>query len=638
MVPTLRRSMVLTAAAALSGGLVSPLSAQPVIQRPAPALSAPAGGRTPDNAFRVNVTSGSPGPGNHGIELTVDLRAAGGSRRAPFVDRGLVCDDDTTDGSYVACFALPFNAVPGTYTVTLTAEDPEGRTDAVPTTMTVGAPADADGDGLPDRWETEFGFDPAASGEAGLDPDGDGVSNLNEMRAGTHPRGTATRYFAEGVSNSFFRTQLDVFNPHATASTVVVRMQASDGAQTSWPFPLQAFGSVQLNLHNLSPGDDYAIVVESSQVVAVDRTVDWVRDRHPETADPFFWLGYGSHAETGITGTSTTWYLAEGATHGGFDLFYLLDNPGAAPASVTVEYLRPAPLPSIVKTYAVAPHARRTIYVDAEGPELAATDVSATFTSTVPIVVERAMYYSTPTQTFAAGHDGAAAPALSTTWYLAEGATGYFDTFLLLANPGATDATVTVSYGTAGPPIVRAYPVPARSRLTVNAAQDLPFGTAFSTAITSTAPILVERAMWWPSPLMHEGPWREAHLVGGATAAATRWAVANLHSYVNGYGFTVLDEVQSYLLIGNPTSTATTVTISDGTHATTLSLAAQGRLTVAGSYLAAAFTGNPTAGLFTSGVTVESAGPAIVVERATYQDRDGVRWVTGTAVAGTPLP
>ena len=37
--------------------------------------------------------------------------------------------------------------------------------------------------------------------------------------------------------------------------------------------------------------------------------------------------GYGAHAETGVLTPSTTWYLAEGATHSGFELFYLLQNP-----------------------------------------------------------------------------------------------------------------------------------------------------------------------------------------------------------------------------------------------------------------------------------------------------------------------
>ena len=46
---------------------------------------------------------------------------------------------------------------------------------------------DLDGDGMTDRWETRFGLDPADPADAGLDPDGDGLSNLEEYANTTHP-------------------------------------------------------------------------------------------------------------------------------------------------------------------------------------------------------------------------------------------------------------------------------------------------------------------------------------------------------------------------------------------------------------------------------------------------------------------
>ena len=46
---------------------------------------------------------------------------------------------------------------------------------------------DADHDGAEDWWETEFGFDPLDPADADLDPDGDGLTNLAELLAGTNP-------------------------------------------------------------------------------------------------------------------------------------------------------------------------------------------------------------------------------------------------------------------------------------------------------------------------------------------------------------------------------------------------------------------------------------------------------------------
>ncbi len=46
---------------------------------------------------------------------------------------------------------------------------------------------DTDGDGMTDRWETRFGLDPLDPGDAALDADADGLTNLEEFLATTHP-------------------------------------------------------------------------------------------------------------------------------------------------------------------------------------------------------------------------------------------------------------------------------------------------------------------------------------------------------------------------------------------------------------------------------------------------------------------
>lgn len=49
-------------------------------------------------------------------------------------------------------------------------------------------PADTDGDGMPDEWEIRFNLNPKNSGDAALDSDGDGYTNIEEYLNGTNPQ------------------------------------------------------------------------------------------------------------------------------------------------------------------------------------------------------------------------------------------------------------------------------------------------------------------------------------------------------------------------------------------------------------------------------------------------------------------
>lgn len=62
------------------------------------------------------------------------------------------------------------------------------------------APADADGDRMPDAWESANGFNPAINDAAG-DTDSDGMSNLTEFYAGTNPRLATSRLAVSSVSS-----------------------------------------------------------------------------------------------------------------------------------------------------------------------------------------------------------------------------------------------------------------------------------------------------------------------------------------------------------------------------------------------------------------------------------------------------
>ena len=278
----------------------------------------------------------------------------------------------------------------------------------------------------------------------------------------------------------------------------------------------------------------------------------------------------------------TTWYLAEGATTGGFNLFYLLQNPTAQAATVQIQYLRPAPAAPITKTYTVGANTRRSIYVNGEDPGLDEAEISAVITSTnaVPIVVERAMYLNSNGQLFGAGHESAAVADLSTSWFFAEGATGpFFNMFILVANPGATDAALELRYLLpSGQVITRTHVARAHSRLTIGVHDEaLELArTPVSTTLQSTngVAVLAERAMWWPSVALVP-QWQEGHNSAGAVRTGEKWGLAD------GEEGGAPDN-QTYVLVANtsatPGSVQVTVIFEDGTTAqlpSPLSLARQ---------------------------------------------------------------
>ena len=112
------------------------------------------------------------------------------------------------------------------------------------------------------------------------------------------------------------------------------------------------------------------------------------------------------------------------------------------------------------------------------------------------------MYRSRPGEVFTLGHDAHGADAAATHWFLAEGATGsFFDTYVLIANPGATPVDVTASFlRDDGTVVTRTYTVRENARFSiyVDAIPGLE-ATSLATTIDSSGPVVVERAMYWPT-------------------------------------------------------------------------------------------------------------------------------------------
>ena len=202
----------------------------------------------------------------------------------------------------------------------------------------------------------------------------------------------------------------------------------------------------------------------------------------------------GGHSTIGVTAASTDWYLAEGFTGSGTETFILIQNPGGSAATVDVTYQVQGGSP-INKQHVVAANSRYTIVT--QDPVEVGVDkaFSTAVSSDVPVIVERAMYFGT------GAHNTIGLTGSATDWYLAEGFTGSgFSTYILIQNSTNSTASVDVTYQVqGGSPINKQHVVAANSRYTIVTQDPGEVGVdkAFSTALNSDLPIIVERAMYF---------------------------------------------------------------------------------------------------------------------------------------------
>jgi hypothetical protein len=234
---------------------------------------------------------------------------------------------------------------------------------------------------------------------------------------------------------------------------------------------------------------------------------------------------------------------------------------------------------------------------------MGAADFSTVVLSTGPTLVERAMYWKQAGRS--GGHDSAAVPNPEKTWYFAEGYTGKgFDTYLLIGNPNASVAPVSVIYMVPdGSFTTEYYELPANSRKTVhlNEVEGLS-GKDVYVQVIAAQPVVAERSEYFDYKGVKEGSNST-----GATAPACRWYLAG---GCTGAGF------ETYVLLSNPNDADTRVDLDIG--------GPDGRKVnkgvIVGAHSRQTICLNQVPGLENTEVWTEVAsGLPIVVERAVYE-------------------
>ena len=213
-------------------------------------------------------------------------------------------------------------------------------------------------------------------------------------------------------------------------------------------------------------------------------------------------------------------YFAEGTTRAGFEEWLTLYNPYDAQHTATVTYLV-ADGANRIRYYNIPAHARVNIYINSEiGSD---RDVSLVVTGTERLYAERPMYFSYKNQ-WQGGHCTEPALDTSTTWYFAEGTTrAGFEEWLCLANPGAVDAAVQVTFIFAnGDAVTLPYAVPAWKRYTVDVNATVGPEQDVAIKVASDQPIVAERPMYFD----YRGKWDDGHITIGAPAALDTWYFA----------------------------------------------------------------------------------------------------------------
>ncbi len=237
------------------------------------------------------------------------------------------------------------------------------------------------------------------------------------------------------------------------------------------------------------------------------------------TSDSTGGVQWAAHSG-GVTAPSTTWYLAEGSTYGGFQSYISVQNVGEQPASVSVTYTVPGTYmagPSMT----VGPYQVSTVAVSDTLQDW--SSIGAVVSSDVPVIAQ----ITTTSDGGVASTTSLGTSSPSTTWYLAEGTTtvgGDFQTHVMIQNPDTSAAQVQFSFiseGTqhTGPTAT----VPPMQQQLFYLDDSFPNQSQFATVVTSDVPIVAVQTRTWDNEMGRDDTM-------GVASPSTQWYFPVAHA------------------------------------------------------------------------------------------------------------
>lgn len=415
-----------------------------------------------------------------------------------------------------------------------------------------------------------------------------------------------TWFLAEGSTAWGFITYISVVNPNAHDEAVTLTYMKGDGSTQVQNITLPAFSQATVNPVEEIGSADFSTVVtcDDGDRIGVDRTMAWAASGSIEME---------AHNSIGTAAPSETWFLPEGTSGWGFETWLLIQNPNAVDAECDVTYMLDEG--GSVTVPVIVPANSRMSYSMAEHAGEVDASIMVSTDSATPVIAERSVYRNNRRE----GHCSVGSPVASTTYYLAEGTSAWgFTTYVLVQNPNDDEAEVTISFlDNEGAHPQEPFTIAAKSRRTIRVNDIFP-DKDFSTIVSSSVPVVAERAMYWQSQT-------------GEVCHASIGTVLPVQGYLLADGQTSFG-YETYLLVQNPNDQALTVEVTYMTPLAASNVTFTSEIP-ANSRATFNMADKGIRGRAAAVVVSTDPGLPIIAERSIYWNDRGV----GTETIGVPL-